>query len=765
MRTIGALVAFLRTCLPAVERAIRGPFGRPSAAVAALPALACALLVASVAPAQTPPRIPGLPGFGKPAIAEEPPTFGDSRDRVEVKVAVAATEVAPGGDIPVAITFTLSPHWHIWPKPGAIPADLADFESSIRTTIDVNPGADGKIVAMPGIAFHDGFAQWPAPIGVEFDIGEGPKKYAVHEGVFTVYLPMSVAADAKPGAVEIPIRVGFQACDENGCLAPSGYDLVARFTIAAAPAAAPANEAFGAFDPSVYARIRSGEKPSELLEFNLFSWKFSIDPRGTGLLVLLLIAAAGGFILNFTPCVLPVIPLKIMGLAQAAQGSRAKCFALGFTMSLGVVAFWMLLGTLMATVQGFTSANQLFQMPWFTILVGVVISAMAIGMAGFFSVKLPDWVYMVEAKHDSYGGSFLFGIMTAVLSTPCTAPLMGTAVAWSTTQGVATILAVFAAVGVGMALPYLVLSAYPNLVDRMPRSGPSSDLIKQVMGLLLLAAGAYFAGAGISGLLVTPPEPPGKAYWWAVTVLGTAAGAWLLWRGFRIAAARWPLAVALIIVGWAFLAGASLFLTALLGAMELILNRLSADEASVERIGELAGRFIGGAACMAATLLAMRWLCRRSRVHGGACFSTLFGLLILGPSVLIGLSQTAKGPVDWTYYTPERLEEARADGKVVVVDFTAEWCANCKTLEALVLNLPGVSKELNAEDVAAIKVDLTGNNEAGNALLKASNRVTIPLLLVYGRDGSLVMNASDYTPQQVLDAITAARATGAARGQ
>jgi thiol:disulfide interchange protein DsbD len=126
-------------------------------------------------------------------------------------------------------------------------------------------------------------------------------------------------------------------------------------------------------------------------------------------------------------------------------------------------------------------------------------------------------------------------------------------------------------------------------------------------------------------------------------------------------------------------------------------------------------------------------------------------------SVLIGLSQTAKGPVDWTYYTPERLEAAQKEGKVVVVDFTAEWCANCKTLEALVLNTPAVSKELNADDVESIKVDLTGNNVAGNALLKASNRVTIPLLLIYGRDGSLVMNSTEYTPAQVLAAIEEAR--------
>jgi thiol:disulfide interchange protein DsbD len=265
---------------------------------------------------------------------------------------------------------------------------------------------------------------------------------------------------------------------------------------------------------------------------------------------------------------------------------------------------------------------------------------------------------------------------------------MGTAVAWATTQSPATILVVFAAVGAGMAIPYLVLSAFPKLVDKMPRTGPASDLIKQVMGLLLLAAAAYFVGAGLAGLMVTPPEPPNSAYWWVVAVLGASAGGWLLWR--TIALSKRPF------------------------------NRVV---------------FCG------------------------------LGAFILAVSVLIGLSQTAKGPIDWTYYTPERLATAQKEGKVVVIDFTAEWCANCKTLEALVLNQPGVSKELNAEDVAAIKVDLTGNNEAGNALLKASNRVTIPLLLVYGRDGSVVLNASDYTPQQVIDAINAARETEPARGE
>lgn len=666
---------------------------------AALPLLLAVLmpLMAALGPcatagaAQAPPKIPGLPGLGGGAFgraADEEPLFNDSRDQVETRLVLAQDKVAPGGDVPVAIEMKLKPGYHVWTGPTPPAEGMVVWDGAIRTEIVLNPkeGADGSTTSAPieGVDFNAAFIQWPEQHGYDTDVGEGRKRYAVYEGTPVVFIPFSVRADAKPGVVEIPLRVTFQACDAVGCSRPADVDLVARFEIVAGATGGETNPAFVAldppFDPTVYGRIRSGEKPSERLEFPIFSYKFSIDPNGAGFLLLLAVAAFGGALLNFTPCVLPVIPLKIMGLSQAAQGSRAKCLSLGFVMSLGVVAFWLALGAMIAFVKGFTSTNQLFQTPAFTIGVGVVIAVMAIGMAGFFSLKLPDWVYMVEAKHDSYSGSFFFGIMTAVLSTPCTAPLMGTAVAWATTQGPATILTVFGAVGTGMALPYLVLSANPAWIEKMPRTGPASDLIKQVMGLLLLAAASYFIGAGVAGILVEPPEPPSHLYWWFVSILGAAAGAWLLLRTF-------------------------------------LLTRKAANRV----------------------------------VFGG------IGAFVLVVSVLIGLSQTAKGPIDWTYYTPERLEEAQKAGKVVVVDFTAEWCANCKTLEALVLNTPAVSKEMNAVDVAAIKVDLTGNNVAGNALLKASNRVTIPLLLVYGRDGSLVMNSTEYTPAQVLAAIEEAR--------
>jgi len=111
---------------------------------------------------------------------------------------------------------------------------------------------------------------------------------------------------------------------------------------------------------------------------------------------------------------------------------------------------------------------------------------------------------------------------------------MGAAAAWSVTQTPVITLSTFGAIGMGMALPYLLLSAFPALVNRMPRAGPASELIKQVMGLLMLGAGAYFLGTGIAALLARPPDPPTQAYWWGVSLFVAMAGGWLAWRTFQI---------------------------------------------------------------------------------------------------------------------------------------------------------------------------------------------------------------------------------------
>jgi thiol:disulfide interchange protein DsbD len=106
---------------------------------------------------------------------------------------------------------------------------------------------------------------------------------------------------------------------------------------------------------------------------------------------------------------------------------------------------------------------------------------------------------------------------------------MGTAAAWAATQEPAVTLATFSAIGAGMGLPSL-LAAFPRLIRRVPKSGPGSQLLKQAMAILMLAAAAYFIGIGLDTLLSETDAPAGRLHWWPVMILCAAAG---FWTGFR----------------------------------------------------------------------------------------------------------------------------------------------------------------------------------------------------------------------------------------
>jgi thiol:disulfide interchange protein DsbD len=332
---------------------------------------------------------------------------------------------------------------------------------------------------------------------------------------------------------------------------------------------------------------------------------------------------------------------------------------------------------MLSFVKGFEQSNQLFQNAYFTIGVGAFIALMAVGMAGFFTVGLPQWVYAVETKNETMLGSVIFGVMTAVLSTPCTAPLMGAAAGWAvTTKSPFTIITVFLTIGLGMGAPYLVLSAYPQLAKKLPKSGPASDVLKQVMGLLLLAAALYFIGAGINGLL----EEPIKAHWWVIGLVGGAAGVWTVVRSVQLA-----------------------------------------------------------------------------KTNAGRVTFVAAGLFITGVSLAIPPVMTYER-LPWRKYTPEALAAAMKDGDVAVLDFTAEWCINCKTFEKTILESDAVTAVLDADGVALLKADITGKNAPGTAKLAELGRVTIPLLVVYAADGTEVLKSEAYTAKQVIDAVSAARA-------
>ena len=391
-----------------------------------------------------------------------------------------------------------------------------------------------------------------------------------------------------------------------------------------------------------------------------------------------------------------------MNLAHHA-GSRGRTVLLSLVMAAGVVGFWMAIAGALVGLKQFGAVNQLFQYPAFTLSMGVIIAVLAVSMLGVFTLNLPRAVYQFSPTSDTVVGSLGFGVMTAVLATPCAGPLMGGAAIWATQQGTATTLAVFAALGAGMALPYLGLALFPSLMKKLPRAGAGSELLKQTMGLLMLAAAAFFVGTGIVGLTADGSSAPSGVYWWVVGALIVLAGLWLLVRGaFKLATT----------VRGRVLAGLPALLLIALGAWVGV--NLSHNEA--------------------ATTAAISPEADVAAYTGG-----------------------------WMYYTPQRLAAAQAAGRAVVIDFTADWCLNCKALEKTVLDTDAVQQAFAHPDLITMKVDITSaRNVDGNALLKQMGRITIPLLVVLNAQGDEVFKADFYTPSDVVEAVQ--QAVGGASG-
>lgn len=640
---------------------------------------------------------PDLPPGAVQGPAIDPSSFAsDAVVQTYLVPSSGGQPVAPGSDLVVAVVFDQEPGWHVHTNAPVVPPELGTADMYIRTA------AVPSVPTGSPLQPQGDYMQWPEPVEIDVAFLGEPVKYGVFSGRAVAYLPVKIAADASASEAVLDVMVVYQACDDTTCKAPVGYidyetgEPIDGQVISLPVTIKPLDELggdtfseadrgkldalFAEFNADVWTQINAGVRPSTAVSFALFDWHFEIDPGGVGLILLLIVAGVGGFLLNFTPCVLPVIPIKILSLSQNA-GSRSRTLLLGIAMSLGVVGFWMAIGGAIALLTDFDAINKLFTYNWFTIGVGLVIAAMAVGMCGLFAVRLPRVVYMVSPRHDSLWGSVGFGVMTAVLSTPCTAPFMGSAAAWATKQDPATTLATFAAIGLGMASPYLLLAAFPVLVNRMPRTGPASELIKQVMGLLMLAAAAYFLGVGITAAINTPPDPPSQAYWWVVAVMVAFASVWLIWRTWRITS-------------------------------------------------RLAPRIV--------------W--------------TVAGVALLALAVIGGRSMTSHGPIQWVYYTPQRFAQAIDQQQVVVMDFTAEWCLNCKAMEKAVLFSDPVAA-LNAQpDITFMKVDITSKaNLEGRSMLATVGRVAIPALVIFDGRGREVLNADFYTIEQVLTAVDAAR--------
>lgn len=224
------------------------------------------------------------------------------------------------------------------------------------------------------------------------------------------------------------------------------------------------------------------------------------------LLYYALMAMIGGMILNLMPCVFPILSIKIMGFVRQAGEDRAKIRNHGFMFGLGVlVSFWVLAGILIALISLAESGGGMaadsegwgfqLQNPWFVMALTMLMVAVGLNLAGVYEIGYGMMNAAARAagkvEGGGYAGSFFTGVLATIIATPCTAPFMGAAIGWALTATALEAMVVFTALGAGMALPYVLLSAYPAWLEKLPKPGPWMETFKQIMAFPILATAVW----------------------------------------------------------------------------------------------------------------------------------------------------------------------------------------------------------------------------------------------------------------------------------
>lgn len=258
-----------------------------------------------------------------------------------------------------------------------------------------------------------------------------------------------------------------------------------------------------------------------------------------GLLAILAVALLGGLVLNVMPCVLPIVSIKLFALTRHAGAARgAVRLGLAAT-ALGIVTSFLLLAAVLVGLKlsGATLGWGIqFQQPLFLAGMAALLVLFAASFFEWLPIGLPGAVAGLGATGSRavLAEAFLFGAVSTLLATPCSAPFVGTAVGFALARGPGEIAGVFLCLGLGMASPFLAVALAPGLVARVPRPGPWMARVRRGLGVLLLGTAAWLLVVlwGVAG-----PGAAGAVACLLAAVLGFRA--WVTPRG-AVEERRWP---------------------------------------------------------------------------------------------------------------------------------------------------------------------------------------------------------------------------------
>jgi len=372
-------------------------------------------------------------------------SYGEEKDPVSVEL-ITEVETCEGGKPFLAgVLLHHAPGWHTYGETSG--------EMGMPTEIhwELPEGFTASAI------------KWPTP--VEFDI-EGMKGVG-YEGDTLLLVAITPPSNSQE-KITLKAKVDWLSCSSECCL-PGSQSLESR----------PHKEMF---------------KEIALADVNPSLLESKSPEEDHSLLLFLGMAFLGGMILNLMPCVLPVVSLKILNFVQMAGKNRRLILSHGLAYSLGVLLSFWVLAIALSILQAYgNSVGWGFQLqePLFVALLAMILFVFSLSMFGIFEVgtMLQTLAGQQEVQKGNKGlsSSLFSGILATAVATPCTGPFLGPAVGFAVTQSPFISLLMFTSLGLGMAFPYLLLSAFPQLLRFLPKPGAWMITFRELVAFIMLA--------------------------------------------------------------------------------------------------------------------------------------------------------------------------------------------------------------------------------------------------------------------------------------
>jgi len=396
-------------------------------------------------------------------------------------------EIPAGGESLVSLVFDIPEGSHIYGNP-------------------LGPGT-GKPTTVSVKNTHDGIV-FKSPRYPEAKIYHSPGDRGfvrIYEKKAHIFLPVAVGKAVVPGTKSVVLVVDSLLCSQSSCVPKI-------VTLDYAVKVLPAGTRPSPVDPVLLEMSRGAREAGSVKEHadrgaETVEIPYDFQPRYltgenvTNIIQAILFGLIAGLILNFMPCVLPVVSLKVVGFITMGHEDRKQVLKIGILFSLGILTVFFVLASLAAFL-GYGWGELFKKRDFILIMIGLVF-AMGLSMFEVFTLTPPSFSGSAPRKGinpllDAYGK----GLLATLLATPCSGPFLGGTLAWALLQPPITVFVIFTSVGVGMALPYLVLSAKPSLLKFVPKPGEWTITLERIMGFLLMATTVYLLGILELGLLL-----------------------------------------------------------------------------------------------------------------------------------------------------------------------------------------------------------------------------------------------------------------------